>query len=113
MQKPIVGNVYTFDQVLKLDLSDSPSFSFLYKDTRTVIQTAHTTDQELLSVPVLAQTKWQYIMMTTEWIPVFYAVDSGLVLECVDIEADLQEEKYGDFREFWWVTPKGFHREQP
>lgn len=102
---------YTMREVYALDLDDTPHFGFYYQDHKTVIQNSHLTQEEFLSVPGLAKTKWTYVRTTNEWIPVFLAVDNRAVIACVDIEAyqdpvcDTDDDQY-------WVTPKGFPRPQ-
>lgn len=105
---PRRGQVYTTEEILNtLDLRDSPSLLFIYNGRLSVIQTSHLTDKELLSNPELASLEWTYIRETIEWIPVFHAVDDDAVNRQVDIEQSTHE-----FDDSWWVTPKGFHREQ-
>lgn len=98
---------YTLTQVFDLDLPDSPSLGFKYEGVRTVVQDSHVTVEELLSVPGFANTRWEYIRTTNEWIPVFSAVDDEAVVACVDVEPYFGIEP-GNF----WVTPKGFPRTQ-
>lgn len=106
---PRMGVVYTASQVFALDLLDSPSFGFWVDGHQAVIQTAHTSIEELLSVPGFAATKWRYLRTTHEWIPVFQAVDNGAVIACMDIEPSIHPfDEPGTF----WVTPKGLPREQ-
>lgn len=109
MARPVMHAVYTAAELHKLDLLDSPCLRFSYRNGLAVIQNCHLTEEELLSVPSFADTRWRYIRTTHEWIPVFHAVDDDAVIACMDIERD--RSPYSDDGS-WWVTPKGFPREQ-
>lgn len=108
---PKPGATYTLREIhsiLKLD--DSPHLGFDHQGIRTVIQTSHVTDEELLAVPGLADTLWTYIRTTSEWIPSFVAVDHKAIAAFVDIEP--MKAMFHDDPPNWWVTPKGHVREQ-
>lgn len=108
---PVPGKVYTFAQMLKLDLDDSPHLGFEKNGARQVIQCGHVTSDELLSVPGFAESTWRYSHTTDEWIPVF---------EFVGSEADIDKlvdyrEVDGEFADFFpegmlYVCPKNFPR---
>lgn len=105
---PQQGKEYTAEEVFKLDLDDTPHLGFQHEGLPAIIQNSHITVEELLSVPGLAQTKWRYVFTTNEWVPIFEAVDVTEVLKCVDIVP--WKCCFDD--PHWWVTPKGFPREQ-
>ena len=110
LHHPRQGSVYTTSQILtELELRDMPSLGFWHQNIHTCIQTSHCTDQELLACGI-ADVLWKYQYETCEWIPVFEAVSSADVLECVDICADLNPWDDED-RPSWWVTPKGLPRQ--
>lgn len=109
---PIRGRVYTALQVLKdLELLDAPSFCFEHEGGRGVIQTAHVSDEALLTVSGFANSWWRYRYTTNEWIPIFEFVP-GLekISDLVDL-VRIPEEDEKDFGDRWWATPKGFPRE--
>lgn len=107
---PTRGGIYTADQIMNvLELRDAPHMYFTHEGRRSVVQNSHLTDAELLSVPGFADTKWTYLRTTDEWIPVFSAISDSAIRECVDIEPWI--DPYSDDAGFW-VTPKGFPRQQ-
>jgi hypothetical protein len=109
MPYPKINAVHTASQICSFDLLDSPFFRFCVDGAIQVIQTCHLTDEELLSVPGFAGTRWRYERTTEEWIPLFRAVDDTEILACVDIEPDVSPfSRSGEL----WVTPKGFPRKQ-
>lgn len=108
--RPKPGALYTAEQILNdLDLDDTPHWQFHHEGKLCVVQDAHLTRQELLSVPGFAETTWTYIRTTSEWIPLFTATSASAVRDCVDIEPRI--DPYLDDAGFW-VTPKGFQRAQ-
>lgn len=78
-----------------------------------VIQNSHLTEEQLLSVPGLADTVWQYLRTTHEWIPIFRYVGTTDLREVLDVELGANPDWDRDQRKWWWATPKGFPREQP
>lgn len=106
---PVKGSTYNLAEVFDLNLLDSPSLGFFYNGRQCVIQDSHVTVEEVLSVAGLAATEWRYVRTSSEWIPIFDAVDSDAVIACLDIEPvyDPYEES-----ESFWATPKGFPRSQ-
>lgn len=104
-KQPIPGRVYTLRALFQLHLLDSPHLII----NAGVIQTSHLMEDELLSVPGLADTEWRYTRTTHEWIPLFHCVDNAAVLQCVDIRPSLSEFDGPDAK---WITPKGFPRLQ-
>jgi hypothetical protein len=108
--KPRVGQVYSSEEILRnLDLRDTPFFMFMFNDHRVVIQTSHMTDSEVLSVEKFSDVRWKYIRETSEWIPIFHAVDNDEILRLVNIEKSTDNYDGGDG---YWVTLVGHHREQ-
>ena len=105
---PVRLQIYTLAEVLELNLKDSPFLMVLANGRWSPVQTSHTTDAEVLSVPQFADSLWEYRYTTNEWIPIFHAVDSALVLEQFCDVAPYLGEPEGTF----WITPKGFPREQ-
>lgn len=103
MAYPVMHSVYTAREVYELELLDSPFLRFCVGGSMAVIQTTHLTEEQLLSVPGFADTRWRYQRTTHEWIPLFMAVSDTEVYACVDIELGPDEP---------WVTPKGFPRDQ-
>jgi hypothetical protein len=111
---PRPGSVYTLNMILKdLTLDDTPHLNFWYNNLRSVIQTSHTTDEELLSIPEFGLTEWKYIRTTSEWIPIFeYASDDeASILKFIDIEPYVDKYEV-EPNPTYWATPKGFPRDQ-
>lgn len=101
---PVQMQIYTLAEVLELNLKDSPFLMVLANGRWSPVQTSHTTDAEMLSVPQFADSLWEYRYTTNEWIPIFYAANSELVLaQCLD-----SEQYVGEDAGVLWVTPKGF-----
>lgn len=112
MKHPKRGVIYTLETICNvLDLRDSPSLGFTHAGRDGVIQDAHLTVAELLSVPELAETQWRYRYETSEWIPVFDYVDARPITDFVDV-APYLDCCDGTDTGSWWATPKGFPREQ-
>lgn len=104
---PVPYNIYTLEEITTLNLKDSPA---LIVHNRNGVQDSHITEEELLSVPGIKQTKWKYIRTTHEWIPIFtYASEEPW-------ETYFDSEPYrSDFKQSendLWITPKGFPRKQ-
>lgn len=114
-----------------LELQDSPHLGFYLKppvrgpkdphresdertwgEARQVIQTSHLTDEELLSVPGMADSVWVYMYTTREWIPIFRLVAGQDIHQLVDMEPSRDKYASSDEPRCWWVTPKGFPRQQ-
>lgn len=120
MAFPRRGQVYTFAQICKLELRDSPHLGFdhphhtlKHVKCQCVIQESHITVEQSLSVPGFASTKWEYIRETHEWIPVFKYVDERPITEFVDMEPEVDHPAIVQGRTLgWWVTLKGFPRQQ-
>ena len=116
--RPVIGKVYTLRQIINdLVLLDSPGLCFqlaVPNDQKVVgqhvIQNAHVLPDDLLNVPGFADTKWQYELTTSEWIPIFQYVDAASITNFVDLEPEIDF----DFSEksVWWATPKGYPRKQ-
>lgn len=112
MMNPQKGEVYTLQPMLtKLDLPDTPSLHFMCQAgeriEETVLQTGHVSRDQLLSVPGLAATRWRFLYITWEWIPIFACREAWSTLKTmIDVEG-------GDDEELLWATPKGFPRENP
>lgn len=90
---PRIGSVYTYAQVCELDLQDSPFLMIRHEENYWPIQTSHVgyvNDKcGLLSIPSFADTQWEYIRTTSEWIPIFYyAGDESIVKQLLTIEVD-------------------------
>lgn len=107
---PVKGSIYDLAEVFDLNLLDSPSLGFSYNGRQCVIQDSHVTVEEVLSVPGLAATEWRYVRTTSEWIPVFEAINDAAVIACLDIEPEF--DPHDEDAERFWVTPKGFPRSQ-
>ena len=108
--RPRPGQVYSSEEIIKdLSLRDSPFFKFMFGNHSVVIQTSHMTDEQLLSVEGFASVRWKYIRETSEWIPIFHAVDNDEILRLVNIEKSTDNYDGGDG---YWVTLVGHHREQ-
>ena len=104
---PRRGQIYTLREILTLlELHDSPSLGVMLDGKRGVIQDAHLTEEQMLGVPGMADTKWRYAYTTDEWIPVFdYVGPIAQLRACLDYEPDFNHDGL-------WVTPKGFPRKQ-
>ena len=113
-QRPVSGVSYTLAEIYKLSLRDGPSLNFHHNDISGVIQESHLTEEELLSVPGMKESKWIYGYETEEWIPVFNFdknIEQLSIFELVDLELWIDEYTCLD-KEYWWATPKGFPRKQ-
>lgn len=118
---PVQGRVYTFAEVSKLDLLDSPSLclwlSFEHPtrgnvDVDTCIQTAGVPDDGMLLVPGMSESKWRYIRTTSEWIPIFRFVGENPA-NLVDVQLDSDfDSPYSNDNISLWLTPKGHKRPQ-
>lgn len=108
-QYPVCSKLYSFKAILQLDLDDRPKLLFVHKGEKGVIQKAHVTDEELLSVPSFADTRWMYYKTTQERIPIFMYVGSNPITNYVTLETPTLES-YNDDK--YWACPIGFYREQ-
>ena len=108
MVYPEYNEVYTLYEMLKsLDLPDCPFLQFFYNGVECVIQTSHVSNEELLNIPGMSESKWHYKTTTHEWIPIFEYTDDNIdILELVDIHLSKRENEYDEY----WVTPKGYPR---
>ncbi len=104
---PIRNNVYTLEQITKLYLRDSPA---LLVEHNSAVQESHLTEQQLLSVPGIKDSKWKYIRETHEWIPIFnYCSDEPWQTY---FDSEPYVGGFGSQANALWVTPKGFPRAQ-
>ena len=89
--KPVPRVIYTIEQLLTLDLLDSPCLLVnLGVNDWQPIQTGCTDEAEMLVK--LTGTRWLYSHTTNEWIPVFYAVNND-VYNRIDItEIEVRNE---------------------
>lgn len=107
--RPRQNSVYTVREILtELFLRDMAHLGFTYQGQRSVIQESHITEQEFLDTGI-SEVKFTYMYETSEWIPVFRAVDNEEVLAYVDITEEVSP--YRDSELEWWVTPKGCPRQ--
>jgi hypothetical protein len=114
-KRPLRGQKFLLSEVYNLMLRDSPHFSILLEDADRVtrdacIQNSHLTEEEMLSVPGFKDTQWVYVRETYEWIPIFQYASSNErpITDFVDYGRSTFE--YVD--DYFWVTPKGFPRDQ-
>lgn len=106
---PIENEVYSLDFILgQLKLQDIPSLHFNHEGFGTVIQHSHCANEELLTIPGFAKTKWRYIRTTREWIPIFEYVEEEPIEKFVTIEMDRSPHNDNMF----WVCPLGAQRKQ-
>lgn len=106
--------VYTFAQLDSLDLRDMPSLCLVIDGEFQVIQTSHLTQAEHIeSNPLWAETKWEFILETSEWIPIFhYRGDISILDELLDVEPLIDPHMKPDQGYGLYVVPKGYPREQ-
>lgn len=90
---PIPNNVYSFNQIVYMDLSDIPMLVFDYKDKEYVVHTSNTIDADLLKIPGFGESWWQYKKTTSELIPIFLYVDEIEITKFVDI-IDVDDSGY-------------------
>lgn len=113
--RPKRNTSYTLKEIMQdLYLRDSPALGFTYNDIPGCIQDAHMSVEEMLSNELLANSKWNYIRETHEWIPVFeFNTTCGQpsIFELVDMELDKSDLQWYQ-KNTWWATPKGFPRPQ-
>lgn len=112
--RPIPGSTYSYRTIVeRLDLVDVPYLQIHLSGRRTVIQTAHVRQEDLLTITGFGETLWIYVRTTSEWIPVFTAV-SGKNPESLAAMVDVVTVRDPDFdNSITWVTPKGFPRQYP
>lgn len=105
---PKQGHVYSLREVYSLELGDAPCLMVLIGDHRYPVQDSHVTEEQLLSVPGLADTQWEYKRTTHEWVPVFNMEQYGgtKAETFFDVQRLEAEDSY-------WITPKGFPRKVP
>jgi hypothetical protein len=101
MSYPVFNTVYTFREIVSLDLPDIPFLQFVYNDKSCVIQTSHITNEALLTIPGMSESKWKFERITREYIPLFWYADDN-----IQALVDIKETKNA-----YWVTPKGYPRE--
>lgn len=105
---------YTYEEITKLYLRDSPSLLFTHEGIPGVIQNSHLTEEEFLSVPGMKESVWTYERETHEWIPIFHfntLIKQRPITDLVDLEMYQPPFSHDDGK-YWWATPKGFPREQ-
>lgn len=115
MAKPVVNEVYTLDEIYKLDLRDSPSLCFMYQGLTGCIQDSHLSSENLLAIPGMKESKWKYIYETDEWIPIFQfdqTEDAADISKLVDLEVWVDVLNERNNSKMWWATPKGYPRSQ-
>ncbi len=118
--RPISGQIYTARQMLsdELELKDSPFFCFKLvvdgEQRDCVLQTAHTTNEQMLSVEAFADSYWEYEYTTSEWIPIFnFTGTEEEIRTFFDIELENQPDyMVGKEPRGYHVTLKGFPQEQ-
>ena len=113
MKKPVRNQTYTYSEICKLYLRDSPCLAFDHQYIPGVIQTSHITEDQMLSVPLMSESKWIYVRETDEWIPIFRfsSYNTISITDLVDLEKHEFSERCFD-EKTWWATPKGFPRPQ-
>jgi hypothetical protein len=110
--RPVSNRVYTTLEVYELDLPDSPNLLFYVKDgsyDKSVVQTSHITDEELLANADFGNLRWYYLRTTSEWIPVFLLCSPTTELDkVVRVEPSLSP-----YDEGWlFAYPEYAHRAQ-
>ncbi|BCM95215.1 hypothetical protein [Burkholderia phage FLC6] len=112
-EMPRMNAFYTLEQVQNhLILKDSAFLQFEYQGQTATIQDSDLTIEQMLALPGLKDTIWQYLYTTSEWIPIFKARDLEEVLKFVDIEQENLAPYARDDKPGWWVTFKGHPRAQ-
>jgi hypothetical protein len=101
MTFPIQNTIYTFSDIASLDLPDSPSLLFIYKNKECIIHRSHVTDQELINIPGMKNSRWCYEKTTHEDIPIFWYSDDTIDIQTI---IDIKKNNYGNYS----ATPKGF-----
>lgn len=112
--RPRCGHVYTLDVVQNdLILRDDAFLLVRVEKEWYPIQNSCVGKEELLAIPGFAETQWEYIRETEEWIPLFRAVDTAKVMEFLDVEREIQDpDLTPDENPDWWVTLKAFPSKQ-
>lgn len=104
---PRPGSVHDLSCILMgMELPDSPCLVVNIQGIESVIQYAHVSYEQLLSIPGIGGTLWEFERVTHEHIPVFHFAGSQDTLKDI---VDIQENKHKAMKRFW-VTPKGFPR---
>ena len=110
VEQPSIGVTYsTRDMLTTLELRDAPGMLVEIDGQLSYIQDSHVTEDQLLSIPGLANQLWEYLYETSEWCPVFKYRGPDPITEFVDYEEN--RDSFG-LEDHWWITPKGFPREQ-
>lgn len=101
---PVINKVYTYGEILKLNLNDSPCLQFRHNQKLEVIQDCFEDPEvDSLEVPGFSESKWKYRHETNELIPVFIYVGETLITDLVTIDNFANEDDA-------WVCPIGFYR---
>lgn len=106
--------VYTLAQLDSFDLRDMPTLRLMIDNELQAIQTSHLTMADhIKSNPLWAETLWEFIIETTEWIPIFnYRGDTSILDELVDVEPWIDPHQMPNQGRELYVVPKGYPREQ-
>ena len=88
---PIGLRKYTTAEVFQLELLDQPFLMVYYKEEWHPIQTS-CIDEEVV-IKAFPDILWKYIRTTSEWIPLFYCVESERALEKLEVIVDYEHEE--------------------
>lgn len=125
MHYPKRGATYTLQEIEhSLILRDSPNLMVslgipsLDCIRQFAVQDAHHGMADVLKVDAMANSKWEYVRETEEWIPIFRWANSNTVKpeDIIDIEEYNDKYfggEYGEGGTSLWLTFKGFPRLNP
>lgn len=68
---PVIGKIYTFEEIEGLYLKDSPNLAIEFKNGKYGVIQSYLRSDTFTLLPGLSDTKWKYRCETREWIPVF------------------------------------------
>lgn len=104
----MAGVTYTLEQMYQMNLGDLPCLQI--RDVG-VVQDSHLTEEELLGIPGMKDTRWLFVRTTSELIPVFiYALTNPPYTDF--FEAVRYKDPYKYMTDGHWITPKGYPRAQ-
>jgi hypothetical protein len=81
---PKHGQVYTYEEIQKLYLRDSPNLGFDLNGRKQCLQDSMASPEEIIKKsPRIAGSKWVFVKETFEWIPVFRYADERPITEII------------------------------
>ncbi|TPG59882.1 hypothetical protein [Ewingella americana] len=113
--QPQSGKTYTLQQILtNMDLRDAPSLNFTIDGIETCLNDSHVSEEDLLTIPGFAESLWNYVRETSEWVPIFQysKANTQPMTDFIDYEDLVDPHSDYDAPKELWCIPKGFPRQQ-